>query len=234
MIKTGNKKKFFTDNSDMVDYNQKEFIKKYEVRIGNNVLTGRALKEFFIRNADYTDELRSTAANHALSPEIMELILMCYLAKKSGKTLEKEIKANYRFVQFKSVNNIDVIKISDDNLYTVYCTDELINDCKRVLKLMQHNDTLLFTLNGKKATLYQVMDAYEKISPTNVSRLKGLGEMDPDELGISTILPGERTLIRYTVDNVKESIATIRELNSDKKRLLALTGTVNRKDLIGL
>lgn len=59
-------------------------------------------------------------------------------------------------------------------------------------------------------------------------------EMDPDELGISTILPGERTLIRYTVESVKEEVVTIRSFESNKKKLLELTGTVNRKDLIGL
>lgn len=175
MIKIGNKKRFFTDNSDMVEYNQKEFLKKYTIKIGKNELNGRKLKEFFIRNADYTDELKSAAANHALSPEIMEIVLMCHLANKKGKALEKEIKANYRFVSYKSVNNIDVIKISDDSLYSIYCTKELISDCKRVLKIMKDNDTLLFNLNGEKATLYKVMNAYEKISPSGVSRYKGLG-----------------------------------------------------------
>ena len=234
MIKVGNKKKFFTDNSDMVEYNQKEFLKKYTVKIGKNELTGRALKEFFIKNADYTDELRTAAANHALSPEIMEIVLMCHLANKKGKALEKEIKSVYRFVDYKSVNKIDVIKISDDNLYSIYCTDELISDCRRVLKIMKDNDSLIFNLNGEKASLYTVMNAYEKISPSGISRFKGLGEMRFEDLGTSTILPEERTLIRYTVESVKEEVATIRSFESNKKKLLDLTGTINRKDLIGL
>ena len=78
------------------------------------------------------------------------------------------------------------------------------------------------------------MNVYEAISPTGLSRFKGLGEMDADELGISTILPEERTLIRYTVDNVKEEVATIRELEANKRRLLEMAGEINRKDLIGL
>ena len=58
--------------------------------------------------------------------------------------------------------------------------------------------------------------------------------MNYDDLGVSTILPGERTLIRYTVESVKEEVATIRSFESNKKKLLDLTGTINRKDLIGL
>ena len=96
------------------------------------------------------------------------------------------------------------------------------------------NNNLEFKLNGEPSTLYGVMNAYESISPSNLSRFKGLGEMDVDELGVSTILPGERTLIRYTVENVKEEVATIRELESDKSKLLQLTGKINRKDLVGL
>ena len=234
MIKNGGKKKYFTENSDMVEFNQAEFIKKYKVETKDGELKGRQLKEFFIINADYKYEMDTCAANHALSPKIMELVLMSHLAGKSSKALEKEFKSHYRFIKMRNEHGIDIVEISDDQLYTVYFTDDFIADCKDAIKAIQANDHTLFKLNGEEASLYDVMTAYESISPTGVSRFKGLGEMDADELGESTILPESRTLIRYTVDNVKEEVATIRELESNKKKLLEFTGSINRKDLIGL
>lgn len=234
MIKVGGKKKFFTENSDMVEYNQAEFMKKYKIMNGKEELKGRKLKEFFIINADYKYDIDTCAANHALSPKIMELVLMAHLNKKSGKSLEKELRKYYRFLEYRNMNGIDVFEISDDKLYTLYLTDDFLSDCKDAIKAIKNNDTFVYKLNGEDATLYDIMDAYESISPTNVSRLKGLGEMDADELGISTILPEERTLIRYTVENVKEEVATIRELESNKRRLLEMATEINRKDLIGL
>ena len=234
MIKNGNKKKYFTENSDMVEFNQAEFVKKYKVETKNGELKGRQLKEFFIINADYKYERDVCAANHALSPKILELVLMSHLAGKSSKALEKEFKSYYRFVNMRSDHGIDIVEISDDQLYTVYFTDDFINDCKDAIKAIRNNDHTIFKLNGSNASLYDIMNAYESISPSNVSRFKGLGEMDADELGDSTILPENRTLIRYTVESVKEEIKTIRELESNKKKLLDLAGDINRKDLIGL
>lgn len=234
MIKSGGKKKFFTENSDMVEFNQAEFIKKYKVESKNGELKGRQLKEFFITNADYKYDIDTCAANHALSPKIMELVLMAHLENKKGKSLEKEFKSNYRFVTFKNVHNTDVIEISEDKLYTVYMTDDFIADCRDAIKAIKANSEFIYKLNGQSATLYDIMDTYESISPSNLSRFKGLGEMDADELGVSTILPAERTLIRYTVENVKEEVATIRELEANKRRLLEMASEINRKDLIGL
>ena len=234
MIKSGGKKKYFTENSDLVEFNQAEFIKKYKVENKNGEIKGRHLKEFFIVNADYKYEIDTCAANHALSSKILELVLMAHIAGKTGKALEKEFKSNYRFIKFRNVNGIDVIEISEDHLYTVYMTDEFISDCKDALKAILANDEYIYKLNGENAILYDIMNVYEAISPTGLSRFKGLGEMDADELGVSTILPEERTLIRYTVDNVKEEVATIRELEANKRRLLEMASEINRKDLIGL
>lgn len=58
--------------------------------------------------------------------------------------------------------------------------------------------------------------------------------MNAEDLGESTILPESRTLIRYTVDSIKEEVATIRELEADKKKILAMIDKVNRQDLIGI
>ena len=234
MIKNGGKKRYFTENSDMVEFNQAEFLKKYKVETKDGELKGRQLKEFFIINADYKYEMDTCAANHALSPKIMELVLMSHLAGKSSKALEKEFKSHYRFVKMRNEHNIDIVEISEDQLYTVYFTDDFIADCRDAIKAIRVNDHTIFKLNGQNATLYDIMYAYESIAPSGISRFKGLGEMDADELGESTILPEGRTLIRYTVENVKEEVATIRELESNKKKLLEFTGDINRKDLIGL
>ena len=80
-------------------------------------------------------------------------------------------------------------------------------------------------------TIYQIMKLYESLSPSNLQRYKGLGEMDPVELGESTML-GDRTLIRYTLEDAKEELEAIREYESNPKKILSLVGNVTRDDLI--
>ena len=61
------------------------------------------------------------------------------------------------------------------------------------------------------------MQAFSRCEPANVTRYKGLGEMDPRLLGESTILPGfGRILKQYTIEDVKKELKYITSLQSDK------------------
>ena len=67
------------------------------------------------------------------------------------------------------------------------------------------------------------MNLYEKSKPSNINRLKGLGEQDPDELADSVVYPGDmgnRTLIRYTMDSAMKEIEDIRYYENNKNKLL--------------
>ena len=62
---------------------------------------------------------------------------------------------------------------------------------------------------------------FEKYIPSGLSRFKGLGEMNADELGRSTLRPdGDRQLIRYTVEDIESQIQEMRYINSNKDTLL--------------
>jgi DNA gyrase/topoisomerase IV subunit B len=56
--------------------------------------------------------------------------------------------------------------------------------------------------------------------------------MDADQLAESTMNPENRTLIRYTLDDAKEEIETIRKFESNRSKLLDHVGTVKRSDLL--
>ena len=235
MIKSGGKRKFFCENSDIVEYTMKEFSQVYEVcDLNGEKLSNRQLKEVFIKNADYTYYANVAAEDHGLNPILLEFLLMENIKGRHGKQMKTDIEKLYRFVDFKMVNNIEVIEVSDDKLYTVYNTKDMIADCHKMMQLMQSNELLEYKLNGEIVTLYQLMTTFESLNPKNLHRFKGLGEMNEDDLGYSTILPENRTLIRYTVDSLKEEVNTIRELEADKKKILAMVDKVNRQDLIGI
>ena len=94
------------------------------------------------------------------------------------------------------------------------------------------------------------MKLFEKLQPSHLQRYKGLGEMDANQLAESTLLPGgqtiqmlgdgnkkievtgNRTLIRYTLEDVKEEISIIRNYESDFSQLFKYVGNVSRQDLL--
>ena len=74
-----------------------------------------------------------------------------------------------------------------------------------------------YILNDIKVSLYRLMEEFNRYTPKGLIRFKGLGEMDAPELGISALHPEfNRTLIRYTTNDIIKEIEEIRRIDSDK------------------
>ena len=79
----------------------------------------------------------------------------------------------------------------------------------------------------------EIMSLYEKVKPNNFHRYKGLGETSEAILEKAVMNPAaDRVLIQYTMDDIKETIETIRDFDSDKKKILSLVGNITRDDII--
>lgn len=92
-----------------------------------------------------------------------------------------------------------------------------------------------YTLNGVNYIwLYDIMKAFESTTNVNVTRYKGLGEMNPAEFAKTTLKPENRIWVQYTFDNMKEDIAKLKEYSTTKgKKLLIKGDTARRADLLG-
>jgi DNA gyrase/topoisomerase IV subunit B len=87
-------------------------------------------------------------------------------------------------------------------------------------------------MNGVKTSLYGLMSEFNKSRPARLTRYKGLGEMNPDQLRDSTLSRDNRTLIRYTVKDIEAEIQDIRSIESDKSVLLKGLKLIDKSDIM--
>lgn len=225
---------YFTQNIDFINYLQKEFTKINSIRDinGNNIPT-KELLYFFTLNQDYVWYLESAAKTCAVDPEILELALFNYHNKTSMTALRKDIKSHYRFMDVVKENNTIIVQGTTTEANKLFMNDYTIKLSSEVLKILEKNKSFYYNFNGKIASIYAIMRAFENTQPNHLQRYKGLGEMDAEQIAISTLRPdSDRMLIRYTIEDIKNEIAAIDKYNDNFTQLFKFVGEVSRRDLL--
>ena len=236
--KKGGKKgeqEYFIENIDFVRYVQKIFVKTNELtKLDGSPISSKDMSVFFLKNADYTYYMNSLAVTYAVEPMLLEFALFNHYNNTSVNALKKEIVKKYRFMEVSKQNDTVIYDgiINDSN--SLFMNDNLFADCSDIIKIIDHNrDGFYYKMNGKPASIYEIMTAFESTQPSHIQRYKGLGEMQPNQIAASTLLPdSDRNLIRYTIDDVKEVIQVIDSYESDFTKLFKYVGNVTRQDLL--
>lgn len=214
------KYKYFTYKIDYVKYIQNQFTKKNEVKYMNGKkISQNELSGILYTNIDYVYEVNRIANRYSIDAVLLESVLT--LKDKPISELKRNLKKLFRFINVFNKNKVTVIEGAHNNKYqTLFLNDKLIYDCTNILTIMRKNKDLVYLLNDKPVSLYQLMDTFEKMSPSSIERYKGLGEMNGEKLFDSTVSPDNRTLIRYTIEDVNKELETIRHYESNKWELL--------------
>lgn len=239
-IPVGKKFKYFAERLDYIRYRQKEFYKKNEVKDAKGkAVDPNTFSRILMENSDYMYDFAEIMDTYKLTPELLENIIISYLKKEKFEVFRKRITSMYRFI-----NNENIIKMKDSikikgligkEVETVYYNDRFIQECDKIIppikKALSENH-MEFFINGEKVGLYTMVNNAMNVSL--VSRFKGLGEMNGDQLAESTMDPNSRTLIQYTIDDINDTINIIRNYDSNKKLIFTEIGNIDRGELIGL
>lgn len=225
---------YFTEQIDIVRYVQRYFSENFVITdMKGDRISGKDLTLFIMRNKDYVYEINKVSRNYALKPKLLEMVLFNKYNNDSIPALKKTLKSHYRFMSVTKRNGVDIVEGTIDKSYKLFLNQKFLDECKTIFDIMDKNKTFEYKMNGKDATIYDIMEAYNNCEPDSLQRYKGLGEMDTNEIIESTMSPfGNRTLVRYTINDVKEEIAIIRQYESDMSLLFKFIGDIQREDLL--
>ena len=148
------------------------------------------------------------------------------------KDLKSKLKKLYRFIDVIVSNGVIRIEGLVNSKYQyIFINDKFVSTCVPLIKMIQNNMDLYYSINGENVSLYTLMSRFDEMIPSGLTRYKGLGEQNPEQLGVSALHPaGDRTLIQYTIESAKEEIETMRRLDSTMASLLRNT-TITKADI---
>lgn len=211
---------YFTDKIDYIRYIQNLFSSKNDLKdaSGNN-MTKAEITAILYNNMDYVKTMDNISNTYAINPYLLEFVL-ANIALPFNK-FKKAVEKKYRFLKVEDKGNTVLIEgLVDSKYQTIFLNDNMIQACTPLTNYI-NKSPLMYTLNGEKISLYGLMRKFDENSPKDIQRYKGLGEMAPWKLFESTFDPnGERTLMRFTMEDVKAELEAIRVINSDLSVLL--------------
>ena len=215
-----NKIDYLIDREEYVKYIQKEFSKKYTVsEVSGRPFTKAELSKFLYVNIDYVYEVDKISKRYSVDPVLLESIIL--LRNDKSATMKRKLKKLFRFIDMSTKNGISIIEgVVNDKYQTVFLTDRLIKDCSEIIKILNKNKEYAYLLNGNLCGIYEIMHIFDNESPNNIERYKGLGEMSGKKLFDSTMDPENRVLIRYTLEDVVNTIEQLRFNNNNLYELV--------------
>jgi DNA gyrase subunit B len=209
---------------------KEEFIEVFERRIGDNikliniddssVVKSKVLKEFLFINRDYLEELHRIANHFGIHRQIIEFVAIHSDTKNFGKRLTK------RFPEI-SLDKDNILSGIYEGRFQVLSLDKQF--FKRIESLKKYIHTFnegkaYYRVHEKNSKGYEdkgvmsigdFMTLCQKFQPEILTRFKGLGELNPEDLKKTTLDPNNRTLIQLTIKDLEEELRKFRVLHGD-------------------
>ena len=217
----GKKTTFFNSQTDYIKFIQNRFCNKNEICNVNTKkhYSDKDLTNIFYKNTYYTRDIEVLSRRYAINPMLLEFLLSNF--NTDFKKFKSVVEKNNRFLKVTQENGTTMIRgLYDSQFHTIFVNDRFMKDSSTIIDYINSSE-MYYILNGKKCTLYALMREFESFMPPNIQRFKGLGEMKPELLGESTVIPGKgRTLKQYTINDAIALERELRAMQSDKAAFL--------------
>ena len=215
---------YFIDKDDFLVYVRNQFCKNNTVAHAKNkkVFTHKELDKLIDDFGDYDLLMDTISSNLSIYPVLLEdILILQYNAKYSKFSIFKnKIESKYKYLKVEKRNGQVVVDGLAYNLaHTIVISQQFLDFCRPLYAPLEKSEKR-YLLNGSKVGLYELIRTYRQSEPSNIERAKGLGTLNDVEIGISTLSPENRKMLRYTAQDINKEIEEMRKVNDKKFTLI--------------
>jgi DNA gyrase/topoisomerase IV subunit B len=220
------KKKFVSTRRTYLQYLQRKFTNEYDLFFDGKKMSDEVLNRFLIRNETYYELMSRAAKKNAVSVKLIEKVLASLrigYGKEKVQDWKNAVSDDFEFISVEYVNKtVTLSGTSNGNYDLLYIDDKLVKSCKKILAVIDSNIGNVYGYGINKGqddmSIYDVMKEFKKYEPKSLTRFKGLGEMDPEDIQLTCMDLKHRHSIKLKFDNKEYDIERINVMHSGKKR----------------
>lgn len=230
LYKIEGKNEYIMNNKEYADYLQKTISSKFNISQldENNKMIKMSEKElsmFLLDTKQYYSEF-SKLSNKLImnnNKDLLETVLLNinYLENNDFTSFQREMKKKARFLNFEQNKNGLLITGSYNYESQFMNIDrKFMKNSRRVLDLLSDircKYRTNFLIDDTEIQLIDLLSVFKNYEPP-VQRYKGLGEMNASQLTETVMTPGNRQLVRLTIEDFEREDQIFRILHDKRQK----------------
>jgi DNA gyrase subunit B len=225
-IKENGETKYLLDDEEYDEYITKRIAKMFKISYEKDgqekTLKAQSVRGLLKKSRAYVDAVSNLCSVNGWSTDVAESLILCssYESFSEMKDVMKEmyeetfsVKATKTYLEIKGFYK--------DNYYDFKITQEDLSELKAISSLMDNvREYEILNVNGEEMYLAEaVVMMNEKATPKSRARMKGLGEMDAEELYETTMDPEVCNEIQVTIEDAEKALKVTEILMGKKSEL---------------
>lgn len=231
------KRPFIGNKGELVEIYMKEVVKRYKLIIGNHEFTKDEFWGFLYDIVDYRFILSEMLQPFYKIPvELIEVIAAALVMCKGVDTrgdeprLQIGIFENQSFVRdfmqliqkmFPEINlkGSTIQGVANGLTVSIRINDRFATKIEQLIPVYSKYGYIIGVkdkVSTELMTILQFCNITHSLTPKILTRFKGLGECNADQLWETTLNPANRILVQLTMDNIERDMEIFRKLKSDR------------------
>lgn len=231
---------FVQNKAELTEIFMKKVVKNYSVTLSNgDKLSKDEFYEFLFDTVDYQEDLLNLRDYLKVNYHLIEMIAAILVESGVVRTVDDyddldKVFGNQKFItnmmnriQKKypeiTVKNKFIRGIVDGRYCSVEVNKRFVKKIEPFIDIYQTYGSELLVEDKKnkkseKMTISEFYDITTKLRAKILIRYKGLGEADPEEIGMTTLDPNNRLLVRLTMNDCEKALETFYKLQGNRKK----------------